>query len=82
MAKTIVFQQEIKSMNIWIKIYAVMSFIFLFSSCAAILNQLVQKIIITTGKNVKVTLVEKAVLSDSSSISSNASIQNWEIFQA
>ena len=66
MAKTITFQQEIKSMNKWIKTYAVVSFIFLFSSCATILNQPVQKIIITTGKNIKVISVEKAVLIDSS----------------
>jgi hypothetical protein len=66
MTKTIVSQQEIISMIEWLNKYAVVFFMLLLSSCATIINQPLQKIYITTDKNVKVISVEKAVLMDSS----------------
>ena len=55
-------------MNEWIKKYAAVFFIILFSSCATILNQPQQKIFITTDKNVKVISVESSVLMDASKV--------------
>jgi hypothetical protein len=50
----------------WIKKYYAVVFIFVFSSCATIINQPLQKIFIITDKNIKVISVENAVLMDSS----------------